>query len=173
MSIRLFEFGKLALNAFALIALSLWFGGFTFYSGFVLWILHDRLGSLDAGFITQEVSTDLNWIGASAVILCWLMFAADPALRRGWLGRGRILLLTATTILLAILFPLHRVLDDRLERHGLSGFYRIHRYYLIVATAQWGINAALLALSFGNRVSVPKRQGATLDETTRQRVGQR
>lgn len=142
------------LRFLCLFSLSVWVGGFTFYSAVVIPVLHESLGSLETGYVTQRVTDYLNAAGAVAVALWWLAAWADrsagPALAR----RVRLGSLAATTVLLLGLIGLHRVMDGRLESGSLRGFYPLHRVYLIVSTAQWFMNLGLMAV-----VLVPRRDG--------------
>lgn len=134
------------LRFLCLLSLSIWVGGFTFYSAVVIPVLHDALGSLDTGFVTQRVTDYLNAAGGVAVALWWLSAWADrssgPALAR----RARIGLLAATTVMLLGLIGLHRVMDSRLESGSLRGFYPLHRIYLVGSTVQWFANLGLMAV---------------------------
>ncbi|RUL84363.1 DUF4149 domain-containing protein [Tautonia sociabilis] len=135
---------SLALRVFCLLGLSVWMGGFTFYSAVVIPVLHESLGSLDTGFVTQEVTDYLNYIGVGVVLVWWAA---------AWVERGegparvravRLLFLAATTLILLGLIALHRVMDGRLETGSLRGFYPLHRAYLIASTVQWIVNLALM-----------------------------
>jgi hypothetical protein len=134
----------LAARSTAMLAHAVWVGGFTFYGAAVIPVLHDELDRLDAGRITQRVSDRLNLIGLVAVALWWALAWFErrqgPALAR-WLRVG---LLAATTLLLAFLAVDHEILDDRLDRYGLDGFYAYHRVYLIASTIQWVFNLGLV-----------------------------
>ncbi len=146
MSLRL-----LVLRLLGLVAMAIWFGGFTFYSAVVVAVLHDALGSVAGGQITQRVTVTLNTIGLVAVALWWLLVVAEPQERKGVRGKARLGLLVATTVLLAFLIVLHGELDRRLDAGHLLGFYPLHRVYLVASTAQWFANLGLLALLLGPR----------------------
>ncbi|MDB6020868.1 MAG: hypothetical protein JWQ04_725 [Pedosphaera sp.] len=124
-----------------LLTLAFWMGGFTFYTGIVIRIGGQVLGGeRDVGFITQQVTNWLNWIGVLAlVILAWSTWLE----RR---GTPRLLLVFSWVSLLATqlnLFRVHSVLDQLLDidTHKIHGpmatFFHWHRIYLIIATAQW------------------------------------
>lgn len=128
--------------------LALWLGGFTFYSAAVIPILHDELGSpTDTGFVTQRVTDVLNVIGIVVVLLG----CAGAVAERRW-SRGRragtlpaILLLVASSICLAGLLVLHRVMDRALEAGSSPHFYTLHRAYLWLSVVQWAANLGLMA----------------------------
>jgi hypothetical protein len=130
-----------------LVALTVWVGGFTFYSALVIPILHDQLGSLDAGFVTQKVTDSLNAVGMATVAVWWAIVGWERRVGSGPARRARIALLATTTSLLLVLVLLHRVLDDRLEGSRMRGFYELHRLYLIASTVQWVANLGLLGVS--------------------------
>src|SRR5215467_3974390 len=61
----------LALRFATVIALAVWFGGFTFYSTAVIATSQEVLHShLRAGLITQQVTNWLNWISLPALAIC-------------------------------------------------------------------------------------------------------
>jgi hypothetical protein len=134
----------LAARSIVILAHAVWLGGYTFYGASVIPVIHDELGRLDAGRITQRVSDRLNLVGLATLVLWWTLAWSErrrgPALAR----RIRFGLLVATTILLAFLAIDHEFLDDRLDRHGLDGFYAYHRVYLIVSVIQWTANLGLV-----------------------------
>ncbi len=137
----------LAARSIVMLAHAVWVGGFTFYGAAVIPVLHDELDRLDAGRITQRVSDRLNLIGLAAVVLWWSLAWFErrrgPALAR-WLRVG---LLALTTLALAFLAVDHEILDGRLDRYGLDGFYAYHRVYLIASTIQWAFNLGLVPVT--------------------------
>jgi hypothetical protein len=155
----------LLLRWLALMALAVWFGGFTFYSAAVLPVLHEVMGSLEAGSVTREVTDTLNLAGASALSGWWVLAGAEWRLGRPGARRLRLGLLTADTAILIGLFALHPVMDRRLDTGSLRGFYPLHRVYLIASTVQWVVNLALVAVSLvvwqGTAGSPPARCEST------------
>lgn len=131
----------------SVLSLAVWVGGFTFYSAVVIPVLHDVLGSLETGYVTQRVTDFLNVAGVASVsvwcLAAWAERAAVPVAAR----RVRLGLLAVTTLLLLLLIALHRVMDGRLETGSLRGFYPLHRVYLLASTAQWFPNVGLIASS--------------------------
>jgi hypothetical protein len=121
----------------------------------VIPVLHESLGSIETGLITQRVTSSLNLIGAIALVLCWLAVVSARAKPSGRWGRTRIGLLATSTTLLILLVVLHRVMDQRLDTSGLRGFYPLHRAYLLASTAQWGANVGALLLFASGRVDHP------------------
>ncbi len=136
----------LALRFLCLFSLSVWVGGFTFYGAVVIPILHESLGSLDTGYVTQRVTDYLNAAGGVAVVLWWLAAWVDRPSGPALAGRARLGLLAATTLILVGLIVLHRIMDLRLESGSLRGFYPLHRAYLVASTAQWIVNLGLMAV---------------------------
>jgi hypothetical protein len=137
----------LGLRFLCLLTLAVWVGGFTFYSSVVIRALHASLGSMETGYVTQQVTDYLNAIGVATVTV-WAFTAwveRSVGSRRARLTR--LVLLATTSGLLLALILLHRVMDLRLDTGGLRGFYPLHRAYLIVCTAQWVANLGLLAVS--------------------------
>lgn len=117
------------------IALSLWWGGLTFYAGFVVPIGSRVTDTTTQGFVTQQVTTWLNFLAIVAVALL------VPGLRQtGWrtrLGWGVVVLS------LPFAFWVHSSLTGMLDLEGQSVqadgdvFYRRHQVYLWITVAQW------------------------------------
>lgn len=135
---------RLVARSIAMIAHAVWLGGFTFYAGVVLWVLHDEYGSIEVGRITRRVTDWLNAIGVAAVASWWLLALIERRRPPAFARRARLALLGATTALLGFLLVDHAVLGHRLDAHGLKGFYAPHRVYLIASTAQWAANLLLV-----------------------------
>ena len=95
--------------------------------------------------ITRRVTDTLNLIGATAMAAGWSLKAAyrDAADGSTLLGL-RASRLAASSVLLAVLFVLHRVMDHRLDAGELAHFYALHRAYLWTSTIQWLVNLTLL-----------------------------
>ena len=68
----------------AIMLLALWWGGFSFYAGRVVFIGHEVLRSkVRQGFITERVTTELNWLGlAMLAVVGWELFASSSFWRR-------------------------------------------------------------------------------------------
>ncbi len=136
----------LILRFLCLCSLSIWVGGFTFYSAIVIPVLHESLGSFDTGLVTQRVTDSLNAAGGVTMALWWAAVCLDRPASPILAGRIRLGLLVATTIVLLVLVGLHRLMDDRLESGVLRDFYPLHRIYLIASTCQWFVNLGLMAV---------------------------
>jgi hypothetical protein len=133
-----------------LVALSIYIGGFTFYSAVVIPILHDRLeSSLETGLITQRVTDMLNLLGSATLSLGWCVYGLSTVYeRRSDRGSSwKIWPLVISSICLVVLLMLHRVLDRKLETSTFAGFYPYHRAYLWTSTVQWIANLGLLTQS--------------------------
>jgi hypothetical protein len=50
----------MVLRFLCVFSLSIWVGGFTFYSAVVIPVLHETFGSLDTGYVTQRETHYLN-----------------------------------------------------------------------------------------------------------------
>ena len=126
------------------VALAVWTGGFTFYSGVVIPILHDRLGdAFEVGQITRTVTDALNAIGLATILLGWISHRVERRAEQSErVVGGRCLLVT--TILLVALVGSHRRMDRMLDSGTLAHFYVWHRGYLWVSIAQWLVNLSLL-----------------------------
>jgi hypothetical protein len=121
------------------LAIALWLGGFTFYALVVVPTGAEVLGgTIEQGFVTQQVTRYLNWIALGALaILLWNLAVQ----------RGKLLAATWVGMLLAqvLLFALHGPLDARLDpaTHDVaSDFHYLHEVYLWIAAIQWGLGLA-------------------------------
>jgi uncharacterized membrane protein len=142
-----------------LVALSIYIGGFTFYSAVVIPVLHDRLeSSLETGLITQRVTDMLNLLGVVTLSLGWCVHGLS-AVRESRSDRGnrfKIWPLVISSICLVVLMLLHRLLDRKLETSMFAGFYPYHRAYLWTSTVQWFANLALLIQLTGGFTPSPE-----------------
>jgi len=124
-----------------LILWSLWWGGLTFYSGIVVRIGADIVGTTDQGFITQRVSL---WFYGLAVV--YLASIAADIWRDGRLFR-RITWLIAIALMPPI-WLLHGRLSSMLDPESRSviadgDFYSWHATYLWLISAQWACGIVL------------------------------
>jgi len=119
-----------------------WQGGFLFYAAVVVPVGTDVLGSpILQGFVTQEVTRWLNWIGiAFHLLLGWELLAERGGHRR----RSRVGLCTVSALLLVALIVLHPVLDSFLDPveqtvNRSKIFYQWHSVYLWISALQWAL----------------------------------
>jgi hypothetical protein len=132
-----------------LVALSIYIGGFTFYTAVVIPILHDRLeSSFETGLVTQRVTDALNVLGGVTLVLGWSAFGL-MGVCQGRISRWQSSPLLISSICLVALVVLHRVMDQKLSTASLTGFYPWHRAYLWISTIQWIANLGLLIQSAG------------------------
>ena len=124
-----------------LLLLALWWGGFSFYAGRVVFIGHEILRSkVRQGFVTERVTSELNCLAiVTFALVGWELVATrKPArVRSGvWLAWGVAVAATVGLFLLhaklgsLLDFPARQVADD-------LHFYDWHRAYLWTATVQW------------------------------------
>lgn len=133
-------------RALTALLLALWWGGFTIYAGRVVFIAHEVLHSrIRQGFVTERVTTELNWFSVAALVFTgWELLATSRASKR----------ITWTAWSLAVvcnlaLFALHAKLARMLDfsaRQVIDDqhFYGWHRVYLLVATLEWIAVAVLV-----------------------------
>ena len=146
----------------AVLLLAVWWGGFTFYALVVVPTGHQVLRSkVRQGFITQQVTNQLNVLGAVTLALLLWQWAATRrvAPAPGW-SRAAILSWAVLAATLALLFWLHPRLDALLDAEHRSvlddgKFYALHRIYLVVATVQWLAGA----VHFASLLAEPARLG--------------
>ena len=125
------------------VALAVWFGGFTFYAAVVIPTAYEVLGShREVGFITQQVTRWLNLIGMAALfILLWntgSVWNIAHSRLRFWLASSLAVMVAAQIVM----FLAHPQLDAMLNIEGYqilsrNHFYGVHRLYLIITTVQW------------------------------------
>ena len=122
-------------------------GGFTFYTLFVIPTGAKVLGSdRDQGFITQQVTNELNYIGCGVLVLLWVLLLTE---KRGHKLHFLWLVWAGMVALQAGLFFFHNVLDGMLDTsthkiHDLSKFFPMHRTYMATASLQWALALAYL-----------------------------
>ena len=143
----------------AVLLLALWWGGFSFYAGRVVFIGHEVLRSkIRQGFITERVTTELNWFAVAALIfVAWeLLVSCRPVRpRTAWIAW------TVTTTATIALFLLHSKLAAMLDFSARQvsddeHFYGWHRVYLLTATVQW-LAGAILLVTFHFNLCQAKR----------------
>ncbi len=135
-----------------------WLGGLTFYSLVVIPIGEDIVGGATQGFVTGQVTTCLNWIGAA----CLLALLRNVARSRERLLQGAWITMAACQ---AILFILHPRLDHMLDAKTLtvvdpSSFEPLHWLYVGITGLEWlGGLVCVWLLVNGTRRATPTRIG--------------
>ena len=127
--------------------LVLWIGGFTFYAGIVIPILHEFMAESEAGEITRRVTDVLNVVGVVSVLVWSGLLVQERNSRPAWIRSLRLFAFAGTVLLLIGQGIVHRILDARLDAGTMRGFYPIHRVYVGGSTLQWGLNLGVLYLS--------------------------
>jgi hypothetical protein len=138
-------------NHLKIIALSIWWGAFTFYAGIVVPVGMRVLGShTEMGFITQQVTVYLNILSLS-VFLFYAYFLKNE----GITGNKLVEEITAISLIgfQILLFLLHNYQTELLdfENHKIinrENFYLLHRIYLIVETLIWIVVSYLIIYEF-------------------------
>jgi hypothetical protein len=134
-------------NYLKIIALSLWWGAFTFYAGIVVPVGMNILGShTEMGFITQQVTVYINIFS----LIIFLFFAY--CLKNEEFTKGKLVEeITAISLIgfQLLLFLLHNSQTDLLdfENHKIinqDNFYLLHRIYLIVESLIWLVVSVLI-----------------------------
>ena len=139
---------EVLLRAWCLIWLIGWQGGFAFYSGVVVPLGAEVLGSdLEQGLVTRAVTPWLNGIGWTAVVstlaalsmTSWRPSMSGPTARSWKTAVGFTLYLMVTLMVLGVLYRQVDQYVDPLNRQILDydTFYALHRVYLIVSASQW------------------------------------
>jgi hypothetical protein len=129
------------LRFLTVLAIAVWFGGFTFYSTAVISTAQEVLHShLRAGLITQQVTGWLNLISLPALAVCLANLIGQRKSKcKGWLWllAGA---LGVMVLLQAALFAVHPMLDKMIVNREIAdegAFFKLHRVYLVLSTGQW------------------------------------
>jgi hypothetical protein len=147
-----------------LFCFSLYWGGLTFYTGFVVRISHDVLNDpMDGGLITQRVTYILQTFGLAAVFLMgWNCIDVVRQSRK--LG----VLLIACVLLLSFalvgLYLVHGQLDAVIDANASEitnrvAFDRGHRRYNQLTTIQWLACLAYLPITVIAWQSIDRKAG--------------
>lgn len=149
-------------TAFVLLFAIFW-GGLTAYTGFVVRISHNVLSdTMEGGLVTQQVTSVLQWLGASFAIA---MFSNAIAVRKPCPRRA-----TALTILAGIfttsivgLFVVHSQLDavisiESSEILDRDAFTIGHRRYNQLTTIEWLSSLAYLPLALSTWTKTDRQQ---------------
>lgn len=135
------------------IAFSLWFGGFLFYSAVVISNAHVILQDHETvGMITQRVTRVLNFIGVASCLLLISNLLKEKLKLSPKQLKASYAILTAIVFTLLAQFLLHSSMSEYIDpvKHELSEykkFYRLHRIYLIISTAQFFFLLACIPLT--------------------------
>ena len=135
-----------------LLVFSLYWGGLTFYTGFVVRISHDVLSDpMDGGLITQRVTAVLQSLGVVTVALmaCNCVVVARHSRRYGYALVGCATLLGCSLI---GLFVVHGHLDAVIdlktyEITDRNAFDTGHRRYNQLTTIQWLASLSYLVIT--------------------------
>ncbi|GGD67567.1 hypothetical protein GCM10011514_34560 [Emticicia aquatilis] len=127
----------------SMVLLCIWWGAFTFYSGVVINVGMQVLGShTEMGFITQAVTNYLNFISLPIFAFAAYAFRAE---KRFFIAA--IFLVLLQVVLFFVHFKLDKLLDFG-QRVVLNKavFYSLHRIYLWTSTVIWLIVSGILLL---------------------------
>ena len=138
-------------------ALALWQGGLTFYAVVVVPTANEILVNGEQGFVTQQVTNWLNWIGVIALVV---------VLGNAVYLRNRVFWLTWTVLAASqiALFVIHSQIDgvlnsDAFEVLDNARFRLLHERYLIAVTIQWIAGLATLWLLLGGKSCSSRKAG--------------
>ncbi len=125
------------------VLLCIWWGAFTFYSGVVINVGMQVLGShTEMGFITQAVTSYLNFISLPIFVFMAYTFRAE---KRFFIAA--IFLVFLQVILFFVHFELDKLLDfEQQIVLNKAIFYTLHRVYLLISTVIWLIVSWILLL---------------------------
>jgi len=140
------------IRALFLLAFALFWGGLTFYTGFVVRISHDVLeDTMSGGLITQRTTTILQTLGLITVVLMFVngVSVARQSPRFGYALVIIGLLLGATLI---GLFIVHGLLDDVIDVDAFEvtdydSFRAGHRRYNQLTTVEWTLGLVYLLVT--------------------------
>ena len=134
-----------------LLVFAIFWGGLTFYTGFVVRVSHDVLSNpMDGGLITQRVTNILQMLG---LIMGTTMVVNATGFLRLQPRDGRLLCIAAVFLISLIgLFVVHGHLDavidvDAAEITDRNAFVVGHRRYNQLTTVQWLSAVTYLAVT--------------------------
>ena len=142
-----------------ILCFSLFWGGLTFYTGFVVRISHDVLGDpMDGGLITQRVTNLLQYLGGVTVGLMFLngwqvrkqaLLNQDSLLKRYAISLITINLILAASVcgLIVVHHQLDSVIDiSNYEITDREQFVKSHRRYNQLTTVEWLSSIASISI---------------------------
>ncbi len=127
----------------SLLLLCIWWGAFTFYSGVVINVGMQVLGShTEMGFITQAVTGYMNFISLPIFIFTVYSFRSE---KRFFIAA--LLLVLLQVVLFFVHFELDKLLGfgQRIVLNKAT-FYSLHRIYLWTSTVIWLIVSGFVFL---------------------------
>lgn len=135
-----------------LLAFALYWGGLTFYTGFVVRITHDVLSDpMDGGLITQRVTAVLQILGVVTVALmvCNCVVVVRQSRKYGYALVGCATLLGCSLIGLFVVHgQLDAIIDVKVsEITDRDAFVAGHRHYNQLTTIQWLASLAYLPIT--------------------------
>lgn len=126
-----------SVNRFILtLFLAFWLGGLTFYALVVVPVGTRLLGSDQQGLITQQVTNYLNTAG----VVTGLLLVVHAINTRHWALLACFGVFAAAQA--GLLFMHVRL--DRMLSGDVTGFYDVHRVYLLITAIQWLAGMAAL-----------------------------
>jgi hypothetical protein len=132
---------------------AMWWGGLSFYAIVVVPIGTEQIGSVDQGFITQQVT---YWHNVLCVVFSACLIA--EAYRRKSRLHGIVAMLLA--VLTAMLIAGHILLTKQMnfdEKSVPSDFYTRHAMYLWITAAEWFLGLTIPVLfQQGQEFEVPR-----------------
>ena len=130
-----------------IIALSLWWGAFTFYAGIVVPVGMKVLDSpIEMGFITQQVTIYLNIFSLVIFVFYAYCLKNEEFTNRKLVEEVTVISLIGFQLLL---FLLHNYQTDLLDFENkkvidIDSFYLLHRIYLIIEALIWMVVSILM-----------------------------
>lgn len=135
-----------------LLVFALYWGGLTFYTGFVVRISHDVLNDpIDGGLITQRATETLQLLGVATLALMTCNGVAVVRLSKNY-GIGLLVNTLVLGVSLIGLFVVHAHLDavidvDASEVVDRSEFIIGHRRYNQLTTVEWVASVVYLVVT--------------------------
>ncbi len=120
-----------------------WLGGLTLYTTAVIRTAHRVVGShTRVGFVTQAVTTELQWIGAAALALMLWNGAASWRGARPWTRRSLLAGWLVAAAAHVALFLIHARLDGMLDLQARqvrdsASFHAPHELYELFVAVEW------------------------------------
>lgn len=142
-------------RVFTILAVSLWFGGFTFYTACVVRVGSKVVGGLTQGYITKQVTEVLEVLAAIMAVGVALDIAASWKSAGRWM---RVLQCTAwltmaasTVSIIAIHLKMNALLDaSTMAKPNHDLFSPFHQAYQFISTCLWLATVTYVVMMVSN-----------------------
>ena len=131
-------------------AVTLWFGGFTLYTAYIVRVGSRIVGGVPQGYVTQQVTDMLNVLAAIMVGAVIVDIAASWRGTSKWMRSLQCTAWLVMAVSLVGLIIVHNMMDALLDPATLAkpdhdAFSPLHQGYQMISTFQWFASLAYIA----------------------------